>query len=115
MIKYELDQMLKYLDIPVGEGEQFIDQGDDYPKVAYWEYVWTDAMSSGRDYEEVVTYQVSFVSRKPRHPKLLELKQMLNDKGLHPVFYHEYVKGTNAPGYFHTYFSIDVEEVLTEV
>lgn len=112
MSKTELSIILHQLDIPVGEGEQFLDSADKMPKVAYWEYLWTDDMASGDDYDEVVTYQVSFVSYRPRDPALLMLKQLLNDAGLHPVIYHEYVKAERSPGYFHSYFSVDIEESL---
>lgn len=110
--KLELSNMLHLLEIPVGEGEQFLEDKKNKVKVCYWEYVWTDEMASGEDYENVVTYQVSFKADKPRHPKLLELKHRLNEAKIHPVFYHEYVKGVDGPGYFHSYCSVDVLEEL---
>lgn len=110
--KLELSDMLHLLGIPVGEGEQFLEDKKAKVKVCYWEYVWSDQMASGEDYEDVVTYQVSFKADKPRHPKLLELKHRLNEAGIHPVFYHEYVKGVDGAGYFHSYCSIDVLEEL---
>lgn len=110
MTKSELSTILNTLDIPVGEGEHFIDSRESMPKIAYWEYVWKDVMSSGDDYDMIVTYQISFVSTKPRDAQLLALKTALNDAGLHPDFYHEYVKSDNAPGYFHSYCSVDLEE-----
>lgn len=113
MTKAELKALLGNLEIPVGEGEHFLDKNQEYPKVAFWEYYWQDAMSSGDDYEEIVTYQVSFVSRTPRHPKLLQLKSLLNGQGLHPNISHEYVKAQNGPGKYHSYFAVDVTEELT--
>lgn len=110
--KRELSDMLHLLGIPVGEGEQFLEDQKNKTKVCYWEYVWHDEMASGEDYENVVTYQVSFKSDKPRHPKLVEMKRRFNKAGIHPDFYHEYVKGTNGAGYFHSYCSIDVLEEL---
>ena len=112
MTKSGLSTLLKSLGIPVGEGEQFLDAKGKYPKIAYWEYVWTDTMSSGSDYSNIVTYQISFAGAIPRDAKLMQLKKMLNDEDLHPVIYHEYVTSENGPGYYHSYFSIDVEEDL---
>ena len=115
MTKDQLSSLLHELDIPVGEGEHFLESKGSYPKVAYWEYVWTDDMASGDDYQVIVTYQVSFASTKRRDPVLVELKKKLNDAGLHPTFYHEYVRaenGSNGPGYFHSYFSLEVLEDL---
>lgn len=115
MTKAQLSTLLHTLDIPVGEGEQFLDSADSMPKVAYWEYVWSDVMASGDDYDTVITYQISLVSRRPRDPSLVALKQALNDAGVHPDIYLEYVKGDNAPGYFHAYCSIEVEEEIEVV
>lgn len=116
MTKNELSSLLNRLNIPVGEGEHFLEAKGQYPKVAYWEYVWEDDMASGDDYEELVTYQVSFVSKRRRDPALVTLKRLLNDEfGLHPVIYHEYVRAdssSNGPGYFHSYFSLQVYEAL---
>lgn len=113
MTKAELVTLLNTLQIPVGEGEHFLDSDRTYPKVAFWEYYWDDVMASGDDYDEIVTYQISFVSRTPRHSKLIELKKALNDAGLHPPITHEYVKASNGPGEYHSYFGIDVTESLT--
>ena len=113
MTKQDLKNILDSLDIATGEGEQFLDKDRQYPKLAYWEYYWQDVMASGDDYEEVVIYQVSFVSRTPRHAKLLELKAKLNKAGLHPPITHEYVKGSNGPGEYHSYFGVEIKEALT--
>lgn len=113
MTKKELSTLLHKIDgVAIGEGEQFLDSGDTYPKIAYWEYVWTDTMASGDDYHTIVTYQVSFLSKKPRDPKLIELKKLLNADDLHPVIYSEYSTGQNKAGEYHSYFSIDVVEDL---
>lgn len=114
MTKKELSRLLHTLDIPIGEGEQYLEAKGKYPKIAYWEIAWNDEMASGDDYAEVVTYQISFVSTRPRDKKLIELKKTLNAGGLHPEILHEYVKAQDAPGTFHSYFSIDVEEELTD-
>lgn len=114
MTKSDLSDLLRGLNIPVGEGEHFLDSSGEYPKVAYWEYFWHDDMASGDDYEEIVTYQVSFVSRRPRDPKLKLLKSRLNAVGLHPDINIEYVKSESGPGEFHAYMAIDVTERITE-
>lgn len=112
MTKTELVQILRTTGVSVEEGEQYLNDKT-YPKIAYWEYYWNDVMASGDDYEEIVTYQVSFVSRKPRDPALITLKRNLNDAGLHPQISHEYVAGTNGPGEHHSYFAVDIEESIT--
>ena len=113
MTKAELSELLHGIGVPVGEGEHFLDSSTEFPKIAYWEYLWSDDMASGDDYEELVTYQVSFVSRRPRDPKLIQLKRRLNNIGIHPDINHEYVKAENGPGEYHSYMQIDVAEVLT--
>ena len=110
--KAELSTVLHSIGIPVGEGEQFLDSKDAMPKIAYWEYVWEDDMASGDDYDMIVTYQVSFVSARPRDPKLIALKNALNSAGIHPVMFHEYYKAENQPGQWHSYFNIEVAESL---
>ena len=112
MTKLELSRILHSLQIPVGEGEHFMESSERMPKVAYWEYLWNDNMASGDDYEVVVTYQISFMSTRPRDQKLLALKSALNDAGIHPDIYHEYVKGDKSPGFYHSYCSVDVEEEI---
>lgn len=112
LTKAQLVDILASLDIPAREGEEYLEDLKVFPKLAYWEYVWSDSMASGDDYETVVTYQISFASRTARHAKLLELKSALNEAGIYPTIYHEYVKGTNSAGWHHSYFNIDVTESL---
>lgn len=110
LTKNEFSQMIHEVGVPVGEGEQFLDKDKTLPKIAYWEYVWTDDMASGDDYETVVRYQVSYCSSRGRDAGLKALKRALNQRGLHPQFFHEYVAGTNSPGYHHWYCGVDVLE-----
>lgn len=110
MTKPDLLVLLNSVGVPAREDEQYLDDLKTFPKIAYWEYNWEDDMASGDDYHVVVTYQVSFASRKPRDPKLLALKKALNDAGLHPTISHEYVTAAESPGYYHSYFGIDVIE-----
>ena len=114
MTKADLVEILNSVGVPAREGEQYLDDLKVFPKIAYWEYYWSDVMGSGDDYETTVTYQVSFASRTPRHNKLLALKKALNDAGLHPSIAHEYVKAQNGPGWYHTYFAVDITEELTD-
>ena len=44
MTKTELSTILHSLGIPVGEGEHFIESAESMPKVAYWEYLWSDVI-----------------------------------------------------------------------
>ena len=111
--KKQLVTVLESLDIPAREGEQYLDDVKEFPKIAYWEYYWADSMASGDDYHTVVTYQVSFASRTARHEKLLALKEALNALGLHPNISHEYVKAQNGPGWHHSYFGVDIVEDLS--
>lgn len=113
LTKERFAEIVQSVGVPAREGENYLDDAKTFPKIAYWEYVWDDTRASGEAYDTVVTYQLSFASRTARHEKLLALKKALNDEGLHPVFYHEYVKGANGPGYHHTYCAVDVTETLT--
>ena len=111
LTKAELSWMLNSIEgLRVGEGEAFLDAAGEYPKVAYWEMMWRDEMASGKEYEQVVAYQISFESNKPRDPALLSLKKALNAHGLHPDIYHERVQSKEAPAVFHSFFTLEVEE-----
>ena len=111
MTKKELSKILHQLNgVSIAEGEEFLEKSGTYPKVVYWDYVWTDTMASGDGYQTVVTYQISFLSRIPRDPELLHLKKLLNNAGIHPVIYTEYTPGQNHAGEYHSYFSIEVVE-----
>lgn len=112
MTKTEMVAILDSVEVPAREGEQYLDDLETFPKIAYWEYYWTDDMASGDDYQTIVTYQVSFVSDVPRDTKLLSLKSALNNVGQHPTIMHEYVKASSGPGYYHSYFSVDVTEEM---
>lgn len=107
MTKKELETLFKNLDVTYNEGIQFMENNDNYPRIVYFEYLWEDILSSGNVYTELVNYQVSFRSRVPRDPKLVELKKVLNDKGLHPKISHEYIKDKRE---FHSYFSLEIKE-----
>lgn len=112
LTKAEFISIVNSVGVTAREGEQYLEDRRVFPKIAYWDYYWSDNMASGGDYKTTVTRQVSFASRTPRHPKLLALKAAFNDAGIHPNISHEYVKGMDGPGWWHSYFAVDVEEDL---
>lgn len=107
MTKQELVNLLDELEIPVSESTPKDDDMETEVRIHYWDYNWEDNMASGQDYNTIVTYQVSVVADKPRHPKLLELKKKLNNIGYHPSIQHEYLPDTRR---VHSFFSLDVLE-----
>lgn len=109
MKKSELVELLNKLSIPVNEGESSTKNANVYPRIVFWDYIWEDRLASGENYDEVETYQISFFSQTPRHPKLLELRNELRKLGYHPTILHEYVeeKGKDRK-YYHSYFSLEV-------
>lgn len=110
MKKSELIEILNSIGIPAEEGESNIDNAKIYPRIVYWDYIWQDVMASGNNYAEVETYQISFFSKKPRCKELLQLRNILRENKIHPLFTHEFVKEKNMDtGVYHTYFSVDIE------
>lgn len=107
MNKDELVKILKSVEIPINEGIQNDKNSNCYPRIIFWEYYWEPLNASGEVYNTKVTYQVSFFSDIPRHPKLLELLKKLHENGIKPVVEHEYVQEVK---YFHSYFAVEVLE-----
>lgn len=107
MTKEELETLLDSLEIQVNEGILNDTNTNVYPRIVYWEFVWDSLTASGNEYDTKVTYQLSFFSKVPRDPKLIELKHKLNEKGLFPVIQHEYIQKDN---HFHSYLAIEVLE-----
>ena len=116
MSKAELSELLHSLEIAVDEGKASDENRNNSPRIVYWPYVEQDVMASGEAYSNLSTYQISLFARTPQHKKYKELRKKLREKGLHPVFNHEYVE--NDPIFsktWHTYFAIDVlEEIENE-
>ena len=111
MTKKELSELLHSLEVPVNEGITSDKNTNSYPRILYWPYVEQDEMASGEEYQNIVTYQISFYARTPQHEKYKQLRQKLREISLHPTFYHEYVE--NDPVFaktWHTYFALDVIE-----
>ena len=53
--------------------------------------------------------RISFYARKPRDPKLIALKNRLNELDYHPTIAHEYVTEDRV---WHSYFSITTDGVI---
>lgn len=115
LTKAELSELLHSLEIAVDEGKASEENKNMYPRIVYWPFVEQDVVASGEAYTNLVTYQISFYARVPQHKKYKELRKELRDKGLHPLFSHEYVE--NDPIFsktWHTYFAIDVLEEIED-
>lgn len=107
MTKFDLQDLLDSLKIAVNEGIQNDINTNIYPRVVYWDYLWSTNTASGTNYSDIVTYQISFFSDIPRHPKLLELKKKLNEMKIFPEIEHEYIEKDR---YWHSFFAIEVLE-----
>lgn len=107
MEKDKLIKIFESLRIAFNEGIQNDKNTNQYPRIVFWEYYWEPIPASGEVYNTKVTYQVSFFSDIPRHPKLLELLRKLHENGIKPAIEHEYVQEER---YFHSYFAIEVLE-----
>lgn len=105
MNKNELIGLLSKLDIPLNEGISSEKNAGRYPRIVFWDYAWEDVVSSGETYETIETYQISFYAKKPRHEKLLELRDLLRNHGVRPLIQHEYVEDKKI---FHSFFSLEV-------
>ena len=107
MNKEELIEILESLNIPINEGIQNDKDTNVYPRIVFWEYRWEPITGSGKEYDTNVRYQVSFFSKIPRHPKLLELKKELKKRKIIPDIEHEYIQDEK---YFHSFFPVEVRE-----
>ena len=109
MQKSEFVELLQSLNIPINEGQSSAVNSTKYPRLVFWDYIWEDKMASDTDYETVETYQVSFFAKQPRDPKLIELRNLLREHGMHPMIYHEYVEESGKDRkYYHSYFSVEL-------
>lgn len=107
--KAELIELLENLGVPFNEGITSEDNKNTVPRIVFWEYVWDPQSASSRTYNTIVTYQISMYTDIPRHPELVNLKNILGSVGLRPVISHEFVEDIRQ---FHSFMSIDVVETL---
>ncbi len=107
MSKEELVELLNSLSIPISEETPKDDDMEEEIRIHFWDYMWDDLTASGTNYNTKVTYQISVIADKPRHPKLLELKKMLNKRNLFPSIQHEHLIEKRR---IHSFFFIEVLE-----
>lgn len=107
MTKEELVKLLESLNIPISESTPKDNDMEEEIRLHFWDYVWEDITASGANYTTNVTYQISVIADRPRHPKLLELKKLLNKKGFFPTIQHEYLTEKRR---IHSFFSLEVLE-----
>ncbi len=105
--KKDLQKIIDSLGIAYNEGISSDTNKNKNPRLVFWDFLWEPLTASGLEYDTVVTYQVSFFSSTPRHPKLIELKNLLAQKGIFVRIEHEYVEKDKC---WHSYFGIDVLE-----
>lgn len=111
MTKEELSKILHSVGVPVNEGITDTKNEKTYPRIDYFEIAWEDVMSSGEEYTEQDTYQISLYARKMRCKELLLLRKLLRGNGLHPIIYHEFNQEERL---WHSYMSVEVIVEETE-
>lgn len=104
MNRTELVNLLKSLNIPINEGVTSQKNFGALPRIDFWEFVMEDVVASGVDYDEIDTYQISFYSKIPRDPKLLELRDKLRKMNIHPTIQIEINEKDRI---VHSYFSLE--------
>lgn len=112
MTKEALVNLLRELDVPLSEDTPRDEEIEEEIRVHFWDYIWEDITASGNNYNTKVTYQVSVVADRPRHPKLIELKRKLNNMDIFPTIQHEYLIENRR---IHSFFSIEVLENIGEI
>ena len=113
MTKSELSKLLHSIGIPVNEGVTSERNINNYPRIVYWPYLEQDKTASGEEYYNQVTYQVSLFARTPQCTEYWELRNKLRQKGIRPVFEHEYVqKDPVFSKTWHTFCDVEVTEEI---
>lgn len=111
MNKIEFIGLLKELGIQINEGITPEKAKGTYPRIVIWPYVSEFQAASGTAYNDVKTYQVSFMSTSVDDPKLRELRLKMLKKHLMPPISHEYIEDDRI---WHSYFSVDLIEDVIE-
>lgn len=113
--KKELSELLHRLEIPVDEGITSINDTNRMPRVVYWPFAEQELIASGEGYCNLVTYQISFYADVPGHEKFNELRGLLREKEIRPLFNHEFVeKDPVFARTWHTYCAVDVLDKVEE-
>ncbi len=111
MNKDEFVELLKGLGIQINEGITPEKAKGNYPRIIMWSYVSEFQAASGSAYNDVKTYQVSFMSMSVDDPKLQELRTKMLVKHLLPRINHEYIEEDRI---WHSFFSVDLIENVIE-
>lgn len=106
--------ILKEVGVPLNEGQSTVVNSGNVPRIVFYEIVWDDVIASGNSYLSRVTYQIDFYSTISRHPRLLKLRKLLQEKGINPVYNHTYIDDGRDQRFYQTYFAVEVLEDLDE-
>lgn len=110
MTKEQLSKLLHDTGCPVNEGVSSIKNEKQFPRIDYWESLWSGVKGSGEDYSTISTWQIDFYARVPRHPKLLWLRDKLNEMDLYPAIMHEF---NIEDRIWHSAFTLEIDEDKT--
>lgn len=111
MNKNEFVELLKELGIQINEGITPEKAKGNYPRIIIWSYISEYQPSSGTAYNDIKTYQVSFMSTSVDDPKLSELRMKMLENHLMPRINHEYIEEDRI---WHSFFSVDLIENVIE-
>lgn len=112
LTKDELITILKSIGIPVNEGISSDPNSTKFPRLVFWEFIWTPQVASGNEYNTIVTYQISLYAKTPRNNSIIKLKKKLAVYGLNPIINHEFIEEEK---YFHSFLAVDVMEDIDEI
>lgn len=107
LTKEELIEILQSVGAPLNEGISSESNTGQFPRIVFWEFLWEPKMASGREYNTVVTYQISIYAKRPRAQVVVDVKKALAEHGLYPMINHEFMEEER---YFHSYLAVDVME-----